>query len=744
MPSNRWNNLVGSGSGAVFDQVYDNITTSAGKGYLVNPRVILTMKSGWSDTSNIIEVAGDAVVDKRIHPDGANSVQPLSGSRTWYVGAEGVPLSYGAPTEAYFDLRVVNLAFFNGEGSDLTRRWTISFPALPYELPNPPQNPTATKTGGTSATLSWTANFTSASGPRPWVGVRVYRRDNINKTWAQIAQVSWDVTSYADTSLALDRHYEYYLASYNSRGESAAANTAAVITTPLAPSNGVASKSGSNIVLTWKNNSTMNVGTRIELSTNNGASWTYLATAPQGAATWTHTGYSPSVSHQYRLASEYSGVLSGTTVTNNLLVISAPAMPTYVSPSSGYVPTGPITAKWAHQSLDGTTQSAYEFQYRINGGAWVNTGKVTSSATQATIPSQSLNTVVEWQVRTWGQHANPSPWSSPAASVTVTTLPSVSIVSPANGSTVGSAQVTAQIAYSGAAALASTDISVYQGSATRLMATFTGSATSFVLSYVFQNLQTYTVNVRVTDARGQYATASATFSVEYAGPLAPTVVAEPNNDDGTILVSVINPVPGGGSPAAIKNLLYRSTVGGGAATDWKLLTDNLPPNGAYTDRTPPMGGNVFYLAIAMSSVETYTASAITQVSFDQGRCAEYIWISGGPDFSLIGRFRGNPAIDVLHERDKILRKFAGRTHPVQFVGVAIQHEIKVTGVLEQNDPLSTEDRFTKLQDWDGVVLYRDMTGRRVYGSLGAVSFVNMPYNLRQFSAKITQVDYDAD
>lgn len=740
MPSSTWNSPTGSPSQSSIVLSYDNISVSNGYGYLVNPRVSFNTRSGWSDSSNSVSASGTAVVDKQMHPDGTTSAQPLNSSRTWYLGAEAVPLDYGATRTATFAVTATNVAYFNGDANTNTHTWTITFPSRPYEKPKPPPTVTATKNSDTSTTVSWATDYTSANGPTPWEGVIVYRWDNVSNVWSRIVSLPWDVTSYNDTATVADRRYRWYVVSYNAGGSQRSTETYSgyVTTTPKAHTGVSAFKDNADIVVTWTINSSLTVSTRIEESTDGGSTWTVLNPAFTGN-TWTHVAPSTTLTHRYRVTPTYNGVSGPSTQSNTVQLLTAPAMPSVVGPTSGtYVAAGTATTvTWKHNPLDGTAQTAYELQYRVNGGAWTNTNKITSSTPSYTIPAQTNGALVEWQVRTYGQHVNPSPWLSPVAGFTASTVPTMSITSPTANSVEPSSSVKLTVAFSGPAGLDKLAVRIISGGKTLSTETFTGTAATRTLAFVFQNNTTYSLQVTATDVRGLSAPMrSVTFSVAYVGPPKPNIALTDNVDAGTITVGIINPVPPVGVPATAYNQLFRSIDG----ESWTPVA-TLPSNGSYTDRTAPVAGTVYYMAVSESATPSYSESDVVSIFLSPERCAEYIWLSAGPDFSISGRFRGKPAVDILHERDKLLRKFAGRRDPVQFVGPNVTHELNVSGILEGSDPMSTEKVFTDIHDWPGIVLYRDAWGRRVFGSLGSLSFVQLPYGLRGFSTKLTRVHH---
>lgn len=748
MPSKSWN---GSSASSKLTIAYDGISTSGDEAWITNPRITFYSSSSWSDGTNSIKAEGGAVVDKTW-----TNTSFSGGTKTFTPSAQRQTISYGSTTSANFTAKVTGISFFNGDGSTDSYSLSVTYPARAYSLPKPPPTATATKVSDTQFTIAWTTDYTSSSGATPWTGVYVERWDNVTKVWTRKATLARTVTSWSDTTTVADRTYQWRVQSYNSTGKSGYTSTTQMVTTPASHSSVVATKSDLDIILTWDQNSAMAVSTTIEESQNGGTTWAALASVGAGLHTYTHVAPSAGATHMYRVRPLMGSVSGAWVNSNNVQLLTNPAAPTNLTPTgSVYLDRAlAITTAWKHNALDGSAQTAYEVQWRTStdGGAtwtmWSSTNKVASATQSRTWAANTfaIGTLVEWQVRTWGQYAvepSSSPWSA-AARFNVTAAPTATITSPTNGASLGSSTTSVTLTYSGSAAMASKTIKVYDGTGTSLLATetFTGTGTTVALAYAFENNTAYQLRLQAVDTRGlSSAVSTVNITTDFVPPPPPLVSATPDVDVGSVVISIENPAPVLPQVAAISNMLFRSIDGGAS---WELLHDNLPVNAAYTDYTAPTAGETLYRAVAASATPTYAESAEVSLIQDPAGCSEYIWLSAGPDFSVVGRFRGSPAVDTEHEREKALRQFFNRTDPVQFVGQYVKHVLSFSGLIEETDPLSTEQRFTDIHDWDGLVLYRDAWGRRVFGSLGAVSFTQRPYNLQEFSTTLTRADHHAD
>lgn len=88
-----------------------------------------------------------------------------------------------------------------------------------------------------------------------------------------------------------------------------------------------------------------------------------------------------------------------------------PETPTNLAPDGATVDASVgVALTWQHN--DRTEQTAYEVLYReVGAGSWSGTGKVASSAALNQRNNLVNGTAYEWQVRTWGAHADPSAYS---------------------------------------------------------------------------------------------------------------------------------------------------------------------------------------------------------------------------------------------------------------------------------------------------------------------------------------------
>src|SRR2546426_1264640 len=193
----------------------------------------------------------------------------------------------------------------------------------PERPPLTPSNLTATATAGsaTQIDLTWQDNATNEDG------FRVERAPGGTTSFAEIATVGSNATSYQSTGLTPGTSYSYRVRAYNAVGASAYSNTVTTTTlsAPAAPSNLTATPtagSGTQIDLAWHDNATNEDGFRIERCNGAGCiAFTEIATLGPNVTSYPSPGLTPGTSYSYRVRaynavgpSDYSNTATATTL----------------------------------------------------------------------------------------------------------------------------------------------------------------------------------------------------------------------------------------------------------------------------------------------------------------------------------------------------------------------------------------------------------------------------------------------
>ncbi|MEE6295203.1 fibronectin type III domain-containing protein [Georgenia wangjunii] len=720
-------------------------------GYKSTPTQSARLGIEWTVSGNPASGSVTVTVQYHLeHTQSVNQTQTINRTGTW-TGAVPIAARQGRVSTATYTMTVPTLYGSAGErhfGAYLSGGYhglvpsvdvNVPIPARPYLTPNAPPALSSPRSSDTQINVSWTTSYTGADGARPWVGVYLERWDNVRNAHVLVATLPWSTTSYSDRSTIGNRRYVYRIRAYNAAGTSAYTYGPMVVTTPAAPGTPVATKDTTDIVLQWSRNAYDEAAYQVHHATNGVWDAAPLATTAANAWTWTHVDPDPAVTHTYRLRAAHAGLVSPYSAASNVIqLLAAPHAPTGLAPTGTTDAATSVRVEWAHQSVDGTRQTAREIRHRIKGTtAWTTTGKLVSSLEQRTMPSASFNngTEYEWQVRTWGQHADPSPWST-TASFRASAAPTVAVNLPA---TVETSSLTVPWGYyhSEGTAQSQWRAGLYDAAGAVLeMRTGYGQGTAVTFAHVLADATTYEVGVEVRNGYGQWSTEDRVgFTVSYPPPPVPSVVATWDSGAGVVIVTVTNPAYGEGEVDTHHNQVYRA-INEGA---WVLIADDVPPGGTVTDFLPIIGGVNYYRVVAVSELPSTAEAALATVA--PGAREKWVWINGGPGFAQVARVHANAKLSAKAGREKVLHHFAGRPDPVEFTGEARSRTGGLSVRVAPNpDGGATAEDIEALADLPAPLCLRDPLGHRWFVSLGDVD-TSYEGIVAELSVPFTVVDH---
>lgn len=474
-----------------------------------------------------------------------------------YVDTNGSPASPGgltANTTYYARIRARNSVGYSGWSAVKSFKTTPQAPAAPSAM-------TAGRVSDASHSLAWTRNATSAA---PYDSLLLQRWDNVTQAWATIATLAGTATSYSDATTQADRRYQWRIQSKNAAASSAWTYSAFVDTTPATPTACTAAKVAADIVVTWTNAATQASAVEVWHQPGSGA-WELLATVAAGsAASYQHVAPSNAVTHTYRVrAKSASPVLYSGYATSQVVQLAAPPnAPTITGPLGAVDPgLGIAMLSWRHNPVDSSRQSKYQIQHRLKGAtSWTVEAERVSSSSEAPLwqidPSFGYvaGNTIEWQVRTWGVHASPSPYSA-TGTIVLSATPTVAINSP--GPVATEPRLTVQWGYyqeQGSAQGQWQAELVNANGATVEALSGSGATTSATFARLLPDTSAWTVRVRARSGAGLWSewTVQA-FKVDYPEPVRPIASADWQPDTGSIEVGIDNP-PSAGDSFTLTNL----------------------------------------------------------------------------------------------------------------------------------------------------------------------------------------------
>ena len=264
--------------------------------------------------------------------------------------------------------------------------------------PEAPSNLSASVESATSIKITWTDNSSNETGFK-------IERNTSGGSYSQITTVSANATNYTDTGLVSGVKYYYRVQAYNTAGNSAYSNeveTTTGETTPEAPSNLSASaQSSTSIGITWADNSSNEMGFKIERKTY-GGNYSQITTVNANTTSYTDTGLFSGVKYYYRVQayntagnSAYSNEVEATTAE------TTPEAPSNLSVSAQSSTSIRIT--WADNS---NNETGFKIERKTSSGNYSQITTVSANTTSYTNTGLSSNTLYYYRVRAYNSAGN--------------------------------------------------------------------------------------------------------------------------------------------------------------------------------------------------------------------------------------------------------------------------------------------------------------------------------------------------
>jgi titin len=294
----------------------------------------------------------------------------------------------------------------------------------------PPGVPTSVwaTPGPNSVSLSW---MQLDNGQSPILETRAQKSTDGGATWSWAATATGTATSATATGLTGGVGHQFRLRARNVYGWGPWSSPVSAIpnvapTPPSQPTSVVATPSTTGAIrvdLAWTISSPSSpvTETRVQKSTDGGATWTWAATVTGSATTATASGLTNGTSYVFRLRSQ------------NAWGFGPWSTPTAaVTPTGTVGPPGPITIgsvtpgaasaalNWSPPTAGGGTISDIRIQKSTdNGVTWTWAATPSPSATTATVTGLTSGTPHRFRMRALNE-AGWGPWSATTAAVTPT------------------------------------------------------------------------------------------------------------------------------------------------------------------------------------------------------------------------------------------------------------------------------------------------------------------------------------
>ncbi len=307
----------------------------------------------WQDNANDEEVF---IIERKATATGAYTEIATAGANMTSYSSTGLT----ANTKYFYRV----LAYNAGGNSSYSNE--ASATTLPG-IPKAPSSLTATTVSKNQLALTWVESSINETG------FKIERKAGTAGSYAQIATVGANVTSFADSGLATNTQYFYRVRAYNAGGHSLYSNVANATTLPnppAAPSSlTAASVNGTQIDLAWADNANNESGFKIERKTGDAGAYTEIATVDSNITSYSNIGLNPSTEYFYRVRaynaggnSDYSNEAEAITFSNDTnLALNKPvnASSTDSTSAPSRAVDGNDLTYWRSSPVNATTSTAW-------------------------------------------------------------------------------------------------------------------------------------------------------------------------------------------------------------------------------------------------------------------------------------------------------------------------------------------------------------------------------------------------
>ena len=553
-------------------------------------------------------------------------------------------------------------------GGSSSSNWAYSNTADATVAPNAPSTITVTQNSSSNHTIDWA--FTASSEEHTPTSFVIERWRASTNTWVPVTS-PWHATrTWVDTTNLTNDRIAWRVAAKNSSGQSAWTTSSYVMTSPLPATNVTAGRSeATSAIVSWTTNTVTSDGVVQDLQfqvLSNSGTWSTWAnfsgkTGLSGSLqTTTVTGLNSTSSYRFRIVTRvWSPGHSATS--GESAVVPPPATPNPPTPLaplsySANASTSAVQFRWNHNTVDGSTQQAYDLRYRnvsVPGspGAWVELSGYTDNHHDVSVGVGDW----EWQVCTRGSFATYSPWST-AVVFAVYDPPSVTITTPSTP-IVTTNKPMVSYTYTDPRGSQKTQIRrLLSGSSVVLEEVHTNTtSTSFQFSTSLENFTSYTVEViAVSNTSLQSIAASHSFSTDFLVPDAAELDGSWDPDTGIASFQSVTAIT---TPIVASNRLERSVDGG---VTWTEVQDGLGPNPEVLDKFARLNTATQWRLISVSDLGTETASNIVTLETE----TIHSWLHYGPQQSSSIRLCAEIDNGLSFTSDVMTHKLLGRNKRV--------------------------------------------------------------------------------
>jgi hypothetical protein len=280
-----------------------------------------------------------------------------------------------------------------------------------------------TSQGPTSSTLTWTNSTSTAV-----TGYKVFYRKTGTTSWIEYTPTTNDVSGTTINGLLAATAYQTYVRAYNPGGFADTAVTTfttGAVASPGAPTGLTATPGVGRVVLSWvapvSNGGSAITDYAIQLSSDNGATWTSVVHAASTTTTYTVTALVAGTSYTFRVAAKNAaGQGAYSSLSDTVKPVGTPPAPTDLTATAG---NASVALSWTAPVLtDGSSVSDYVISYSTNGSTWKVFSDGVSGATTTTVTGLTNGVAYTFKVAAVNA-AGAGTYSTATANTTPITVP---------------------------------------------------------------------------------------------------------------------------------------------------------------------------------------------------------------------------------------------------------------------------------------------------------------------------------
>lgn len=411
---------------------------------------------------------------------------------------------------------------------------------------------------------------------------------------------------------------------------------------------------------------------------------------------------------------------------NRFMAGGAPLKPTNLT--SGYVDYNNTVLEWKFNSLN-YKDSTEAFDIEIYRNGVLETAETISTGQNQYVAYLMYRDVeYTWRVRVKGSNSKEySPFSDLVTIIPVS-VPTYSITKPSTKVT--SSTITVEWNYTGSEPQSHYEVTLKDSSNKVLWTSkrVASTANSIEIPYILSNLTSYKVELTLWDGRLQGKTVTKSFSTDFPMKPAPKITTSIDECGKGIKIEIDNLT----SDKNLVNHIYKSTDGVNF-----IKIKEVGVNQSYTDFL--VSHNVtYYYKVKVTSIG---------LAYKDSEVFSRVVMLEKPMLNLVKDGYNYLKMDKAVRRDinegieVSVLEFAGRTKPISEFGEQNSSKVRISFYAVSGLEI---DKVYELYRAKSLVMYRDLRGRKMFGTMSDLNVVDKEAGTYEVSFNFTENDYSEE